>query len=46
MKEMVCFKKVDTEDLVEGLDEFIQKLDVVAAVIFAFIDVKGKSKSK
>ena len=32
MKEMAWFKKAKTEDLVKVLDEFIQKLDVVAAV--------------
>ena len=34
MKEMVQFTKAETEDLMKGLDEFTQKLDVVAAVIF------------
>ena len=46
MKEMVSFKKAKTEVLVKGLYEFVQKLDVVAAVIFTLIDVKGESKVK
>ena len=46
MKELVCFKKAKTEVLVKGLDEFVQKLDVVAAVVFTLIDVQGESKSK
>ena len=46
MKEMVWFEKTETKDLVKGLDEFVQKLDVVAAVIFTLIDVKGESESK
>ena len=45
MKEMVWFKKAETEDLMKGLDEFVQKLGVIAAVIFTFIDVKGESKT-
>ena len=43
MKEMEWFKKVKTEDLVKGLDEFTQKLDVLAAVILTLIDVKSES---
>ena len=39
------FKKAETEDLVKGLDKFVQKLDVVAAVIFTLIDVKGELES-
>ena len=39
-------KKADTEDQEEVLDEFTQKLDVVAAVIFTLIDAKGESESK
>ena len=46
LKEMVWFKRAETEDLVKGLGEFIQKLDVVSAVIFTLVDVKGESKSK
>ena len=46
MTEMVCFKKAEIEDLVKDLDKFIQKLDVVAAVIFTLIDVKGELESK
>ena len=38
--------KTETEDLLKGLDGFAQKLDVVAAVIFTFIYVKGESESK
>ena len=38
MKEMVWFKKTETKDLVKGLDELVQKLDVVASVIFPLID--------
>ena len=38
-------KKPEKEDLVKGLNKFSQKLDVVAAVIFTLIDVKGESKS-
>ena len=36
--------KSETENLVKGLDEFAQKLDVRAAVIFTLIDVKGQSE--
>ena len=43
MNEMVWFKKAHTEVLVKGLDEFVQKHDVVAAVIFTLIDVKRAS---
>ena len=43
---MVWFKKAETKDLIKGLDDFAQKLDVVAAVIFTLIDVKGEFKSK
>ena len=46
MKEMVWFKKAKIEILVKGLEEFIQKLDVIAAVIFTLIDVKGESERK
>ena len=46
MKEIVCLKKAITEDLLKGLDEFAQKLDMVAAVIFTLIDVTGESESK
>ena len=46
MKEMEWLKKDDTEDLVKGLGEFTQKLDVVAAIIITLIDVKGESESK
>ena len=46
MKGMVWFKKAETEDVVKGLDEFAQRLDVVAAVIFTLIDIKGESLSK
>ena len=46
MNEMVGFKKVDTDDLVKSLDEFDQKLYLVAAVIFTLTDVKGESESK
>ena len=41
MKAMVWFKKAKIEDLVKGLDEFTQKLNVVAPVIFTLIDVEG-----
>ena len=34
------------EDLAKGLDEFTQKLDVVATVIFTMINVKGNSESE
>ena len=43
MKVMVWFKTAKTEDLVKGFEEFSQKLDVVNAVIFSLIDVKGES---
>ena len=46
MKKMVWFKKDKTEDPVKGLDEFIQKLDVIATVIFTLIDVQDESESK
>ena len=46
MKEMIWFQKSETVDPVKSLDEFIQKLDVVASVIFTLIDVKGESESK
>ena len=39
-------KKPETEDLVNGLDEFTYNLDVVTAFIFMLIDVKGESVSK
>ena len=39
-------KQADTEGLGKGLDELPQKLDVVVAVIFTLIDVKGGSVSK
>ena len=45
IKEIVWFKKAETEDLVKGLDKFIQKFDVVAAVIFTLIDVNGELDS-
>ena len=34
------------KQLVEGLDELVQKLHVIAAVISTMIDVKGESESK
>ena len=43
---MKWFKMAETEDLVKGLDEVTQKLDVVTAVIFTLIDVEGESGSK
>ena len=39
MNEMVWFKKNKTEHLVNGLDKFVQKIDVV---IFLLIDFKGE----
>ena len=45
MEEIKWFKKTETEDLMKGLDEFTQKLNVVAAVIFTLIDVKVKGES-
>ena len=39
-------KKAETEDLVKRLDKLAHKLDVVAAVFFTLIDVKGESESK
>ena len=41
MKQMEWLKKAETEDVMNRLDELVQKLDVIAAVIFTFIDVKG-----
>ena len=41
MKEMERLK--EAEDLMKGLDELAQKLDVVVAVIFTLIDVKSES---
>ena len=46
MKKIVWFKKAKTEDLMKGIDEFIQNVHVVAAVIFTIIDIKDESKSK
>ena len=46
MKKMVWFEKTETKDLVKGLDEFTQKLDVIAAVIFTLIDVISEFASK
>ena len=46
MKEMEWLEKAETEDVVKGLDEWAQKLDMIAAFIFILIDVKGKSGSK
>ena len=43
MKEIEWFKKSKTKDLVKGLDEFDQMPNVVSAVIFTLIDVKGES---
>ena len=45
-KVMIWFKKGKTENLVEGIEKFIKELDVVAAVIFSLIDVKGESETK
>ena len=39
------FAKVSLKKL-KGLEKLIQKLDVVATVIFILIDVKGESKTK
>ena len=39
-------KKAETEDLVKWLYELAQKVDVIAAVIFTLIDVKGESGSE
>ena len=36
----------ETEDVMKELDELVHKLDVIAAVIFTLIDVKGESESK
>ena len=46
MKEMVWLKKAEIENLLQGLDEFAQELDMVAAVIFTLIDVQGETESK
>ena len=46
MKEMVWFKKAKTEDIVKGLDKSVQKIDVITAVIFTVIEIKGESKMK
>ena len=43
---MICLKKADTEDVVWSINDFAQKLYMVAAVIFTLIDVKGESASK
>ena len=43
---MVWFKEAKIEDLVKDSYKFIQKIDVVAAVIFTVIDVEGESESK
>ena len=37
---LVWYKKAKTEDLVKSLEEFVQKLDAVAAVIFTLINVQ------
>ena len=36
-------KKFGTEDVVKGLDESAQKVDVIAAAIFKLIDVNDQS---
>ena len=45
-KKMEWLKKVETKDIVKELDELAQKLDVIAAVVFIFIDVKSESGTK
>ena len=39
-------KKTETQDVVKGLDELAQNLEVKASVIFKLIGVKGVSESK
>ena len=46
MKEMVWFNKVEIEDLVNSLDQFTHKFDVVDVNIFTLINVKDESESK
>ena len=46
MREMVWFEKAKTENTVKGLDEFTQKLALVAALIFTLSDVKGEAETK
>ena len=43
---MERLKKTEIEYIVNGLDEFVQKLDGIAAIIFTFIHVKGESGSE
>ena len=46
MKKIIWSEKAKIENLVKGLNEFPQKLDVVSAVIFTLIDVKSESESR
>ena len=46
MKKMEQFKKAETEGIMKGLDDLVQKLHMIAAFIFTFINVKGESGSK
>ena len=46
MKETEWSKKAETAHVMEILDEFIQKNDMIADVIFTYIDVKRKPGSK
>ena len=45
MKTTECLKKIKTDYAINGVDKFVQKLDMKVAVIFTFIDVKSESGS-
>ena len=46
MKEIVSLKKASRENLVKGLDEFIQNFCIEAAVIFTLNNLKRRNESK
>ena len=46
MKGIELLKIAEIENVMNRLEELVQKLDVIAAVIFMLIDVKGESGSK
>ena len=45
LKDIIWFKTAKIEDVVKELDEYSQKPDVIAAIFFTFIDVKGQSNN-
>ena len=42
MKETECLKKVETEDVINELVKLVQKLNVIAAVIFTSFHAKDE----